>query len=345
MVGSILVRFAQGVGIDHYGASRIWVYSMGAYSASLLAHLWLTSAFSPWIFLARILMQSSLAGVFGASITFVSLRVPPQRMAEIIGTLGTSGFIGILVGPALADWLSGTGRPSPADLERLFQTAAGVAVTGTIATWLAVRGEPRAAPGHPPRLFSLLRLYTPWMSALVAAAMGAGFAIPMTFLRPFAAELRIDRIGVYFGVYAVSAFIARVSTRQLFQRYGNRRWIVTGMALLTTSYLLYIPATTLWLLAIPGAIAGVAHALLFPAVMADGTSAFPRRFLGVATSFMLAMFDFGTFLGAPMVGSFLQAAKQHDLPAYPCMFAGVAAVLAAISVAFWNRGSRVKVTG
>jgi predicted MFS family arabinose efflux permease len=172
------------------------------------------------------------------------------------------------------------------------------------------------------------------MTALVAAAMGAGFAIPFTFLRPFAAEMHIERIGIYFAVYAVSAFIARVSTRQLFERYGNRRWIITGMTLLTVSYLLYLPATSLWALALPGAVAGVAHALLFPAVMAAGTSAFPRRFLGVATSFMLAMFDLGTFLGAPIVGAFLREAKQRGIPAYPCMFAGTAAVFALISVAF-----------
>ena len=112
------------------------------------------------------------------------------------------------------------------------------------------------------------------------------------------------------------------------------------MSLLTLSYLLYIPAKTLWMLAIPGAVAGVAHALLFPAVMAAGTSAFPRRFLGVATSFMLAMFDFGTFIGAPIVGTFLREAKQRDWPAYPYMFAGTAIVFAAILCLYWRKGSR-----
>ncbi len=342
MVGSILVRFAQGVGIDHYGASRIWVYSMVGYTLSLVANLWLTSAFSPSIFLVRILMQSSLAGVFGASITFVSLRVPPQRMAEIIGTLGTSGFIGILIGPSIADWLCGSGSPARADLQHLFQTAAGIAVVGTVATWFAARGEFRSARRPQPRLSNLLRRYTPWMTALVAAAMGAGFAIPFTFLRPFAAELHIERIGIYFGVYAVAAFIARVSTRQMFERYGNRRWIIAGITLLTVSYLLYIPATNMWTLALPGAVAGVAHALLFPAVMAAGTSAFPRRFLGVATSLMLAMFDFGTFIGAPIVGTFLHEAKQRGFPAYPCMFGGMAVVFAVISVAFWINSRTIR---
>ena len=115
---------------------------------------------------------------------------------------------------------------------------------------------------------------------------------------------------------------------------GNRPWIVIGLGLLAVSYLCYLPVATAWQLAIPGAIAGAAHALLFPAVMAAGTSAFPRRYLGVATSFMLAMFDVGTFVGAPVVGAFIRAAKRHSLAAYPWMFGSVAATLFVITVVF-----------
>lgn len=335
MAGSILMRLAQGVCIDHYGASRVWVVSMLIYSVAMAAHLWLSTAFSPMIFIVRTLMQASLAGVFGASITFVSLRVPPQRMAEIIGTLGTSGFIGFLVGPAIGDLICGTGPAERAHLQRLFVLTVVIAVIGTIAAWLSTRGEVRTARGRQPRLTNLLRRYTPWLTALVAMAMGAGFNIPFTFLRPFAVETHIENIGVYFGVYAVAAFVTRLSTRQMFVRYGNRPWIIAGMLLLTTSYLLYLPATKLWQLLIPGTVAGIAHALLFPAVMAAGTAAFPRRFLGVATSLMLAMFDFGSFVGAPVVGAFLHVAKQQSGSAYHWMFAGTATLFAVVTVLYW----------
>jgi MFS family permease len=335
MAGSILMRLAQGVCIDHYGASRVWVFSMIAYGLSLAAHLGLSTAYSWEIFLVRTLMQASLAGVFGASITFVSLRVPPQRMAEIVGTLGTSGFIGIMVGPAIGDWLCSRGPAQRTNLQHLFLLTVAITVFGTVATWLATRGEIRAAPRRQPRLSSLLRRYTPWSTALVATAMGAGFSIPFTFLRPFAVEMRIENVGFYFGVYAISAFITRLSTRHLFERYGNRPWIMAGMLMLTASYLLYLPARTLWQLAIPGAVAGVAHALLFPAVMAAGTSAFPRRYMGVATSLMLAMFDFGSFIGAPVVGAFLREGKRQSIAAYPWMFAGTALVFAVVAAVFW----------
>jgi MFS family permease len=337
MAGSIVIRFAQGVGIDRHGAGRIWASSMVAYTVALLLHLTIATAYGPSIFLARLLMQSAVAGIFGASITFVSLRVPPQRMAEIIGTLGTSGFIGIMVGPMISDWICGHGPPVREQVDRLFQVAAGIAVMATIVVLLAVRREFRVPRRRQPSLGGMLRRYTPWVTCLVSVAMGAGFAIPMTFLRPFAAELRIDHVGVYFAVYAALAFAARLATRQMFERYGNRRWIITGVILLSVSYLFYLPATSLAGLAIPGAIAGVAHALLFPAVMAAGTSVFPRRFLGVATSLMLAMFDLGAFLGAPLVGAFVREAKQRGWPAYPYAFSAVAVFLALIAACYWIR--------
>lgn len=334
MLGSIAMRLVLGMGIDRYGAGRVWQWSTIAYCLSLFLHLFLSSAYSPNVFLARILMQTSLAGIFGASITFVSLRVPPQRMAEIIGTLGTSGFIGILLGPLIGDWLFGTNVVRRREVETLFVSATVVAILASTATWFATWRDVVPVSRRPPSLWRLVKRYTSMRVALVSAAMGAGFAIPMTFLRPFAAEMRLSKIGLYFAVYAASAFAARLATRQMFQRFGNRPWIILGMGLLTTSYLLYVPVQQTWHLLAPGAIAGIAHALLFPSVMSAGSTVFPRRYRGIATSLMLAMFDLGAFIGAPVVGAFVQYAKRTDIPAYPAMFAATAGAMLLVTLAF-----------
>jgi MFS family permease len=336
MIGSIAMRLVQGEAIDRYGAGRVWRWSISLYFISLLLHLTLDSAYSPAIFVVRIAMQSTLAGMFGSSITFVSLRVPPPRMAEMIGALGTSGFIGILVGPLVSDWIGSSSHDPRLNVERMFWGAAACAFVSAITAWLATQGEPRPTPRRRPHLGHVLRRYFPFMLAMAAAAMGAGFSIPMSFLRPFAKEYDLGGVGVFFAVYASTAFAARIASRSLFERHGNRPWIILGLALLAISYVAYLPVQRPWQLGFPGAIAGVAHALLFPAIMAAGTSAFPRRYLGVATSFMLAMFDFGTLLGAPLVGSFLRWAKTQGWPDYPAMFSAVAGVLTLVTFSFWS---------
>lgn len=334
MIGSIAIRVAQGEAIDRYGAGRIWRVSIMVYSVSLLLHLLVTTAYSPAAFLARVLMQSGLAGFFGSSITFVSLRVPPQKMAEVVGALGTSGFLGLMLGPLLGDWLGRAEAESSQQVRTMFLTAAVLASASTVMTFLAVRGTERPVHHPRPSLIGVIHQHRPVMIWLSACVMGAGFAIPATFLRPFAVEYNLSGIGVFFFVYALTGFGARIASRSVFERFGNRPWIVAGLILLTVSYLCYVPVTKTWQLVFPAVVAGCAHALLFPSIMSAGTAAFPRQYLGVATSLTLAMFDVGTLVAAPMIGVFLSVVRPHTRFAYTWMFAGVAIIFGLVTMAF-----------
>jgi len=287
-------------------------------------------------------MQASLAGFFGSSITFVSLRVPPLRMAEMVGALGTSGFIGIMLGPLVGDLLASNGTSQAVFVQRLLQSAGALACLSTIGTWFVTRDSVRPPHRRRPNLLHLVARYNPLGISVTAVAMGAGFSIPMIFLRPFAIEAGLGKVGIFFLVYASVAFAARVATRPHFARMGNRLWIRIGLTLLSVSFLCYIPVTKAWHLIFGAALAGTAHALLFPSIMAAGTAAFPRRYLGIATSLMLAMFDVGAFVGAPIIGAFLREAKQQTSIAYPLMFAGTSTVLGLITVLYCCRSGRNK---
>ncbi len=334
MIGSIIIRLAQGEAIDRCGAARVWLWSSLLYSLSLMLHLTVTTAYGAEIFLIRLLMQASLAGFSGASITFVSLRVPPHRMAEMVGALGTSGFLGIMLGPLLGDWLASSGEDRVIVVDRLFLIASTLAIFSTAVAWFVSGDAPPQVHRRRPHLWHVVARYHPLVLSITAAAMGAGISIPMTFLRPFAVAAHLDNVGLFFVVYASVGFATRVATAPYFSRMGNRFWIITGLSIMTVSFLCYIPVTRTWHLILPGSIAGIAHALLFPAVMTAGTTAFPRRYLGVATSLILATFDMGVFLGAPLMGAFIREAKHHTTAAYPITFAVTAAVIGSVTVLF-----------
>ncbi len=339
MVGSIIFRMAQGEAVDRYGASRVWLWSIAIYSLSLLAHLMLTSANGPAVFIARAVMQASLAGVFSSSITFVALRARPERMAEVVGTLGTSGFIGLMIGPVISDWLGRDGNVGPQMVQQMFGTALSLAVASTFAMWLGSHGSTVPIRHARPKPWSVVWQYQPWLLSITAAAMGAGFSIPMIFLRPFAIETNMNGVGLFFFVYASTGFITRIASRSLFARYGNRPWICLGLGLLTLSYVSFIPVSQAWHLVIPAFIAGAAHALLFPSVMSEGTRAFPRKYLGVATALTLTMFDIGTFISAPLIGWFLDIAKVHTNNAYTWLFCAIAVLFAITTVVYCTKSS------
>jgi MFS family permease len=326
MVGALAMRMVQGVGIDRYGPRIVWVGSVALFIVSLLCHLWITRIDGPSIFLVRVLLNTSIAGAFGASTTYISLLVPKQRVPEIVGTLGTSGFLGQCLGPMVGDYLF-QGEITRGTIDSMFLTAAAISAVALVCAFIATRGTARPASHPHPPVAELLRRYHPGAMLLVAVAMGLGVGMPQTFLRAYARELHIDGIRVYFLIYAVMAFSVRLLTRRMAETHGVKAMVLLGLGTLALSMLLYPLASDEWTLAIPAGVAGFAHALLFPAVIGGGSISFPSRFRGLGATLMFAMFDLGNLVGQPAVGGILEAARELHVPAYPTMFLTIAATL------------------
>ena len=113
MLGAIAMRIFQGVGIDRYGAGNIWIVSVALVCVSLFAHTQVSSLNTPLVFMARILYTTSLAGAFGASITFVSSRAPDGRTGEMIGALGGRGARAVPLVATSCDVLDSGGLVDP----------------------------------------------------------------------------------------------------------------------------------------------------------------------------------------------------------------------------------------
>jgi MFS family permease len=348
MLGALTMRIFLGRSIDRYGAANVWAASVALGLISLLAHLWVLRIDTPLIYLLRIVYTISLAGAFGASITFVSLRAPAHRTGETIGALGSSGFIGMAVGPVIADHLfaqPATGRES---VDRMFLWAAGMSLIALVATLQArTLGEPRrrvkrrAVP-----TWWVLKRYQPGVILLVGIAMGLGIGIPFYFLRPFAEHLGIHGIRDFFLVYAGVAFFIRVVCRRWPDRWGVRRSVLLGMVFLTAEMLSFLLVRSRSSLMLPALLGGIAHAFVFPAAMTGGSLAFPIRYRGLATTLMLSAFDLGNLVGQPAVGSVLALAEVMGWPPYPTMYLSVAALLVAVlGVYAWSPGSSSRPDG
>lgn len=330
MVGSLLTRLALGVGIDRYGPRRIWIVSTCLFAVACLGHLLVVRIDGPLIYALRILHQSCVAGFFGASITFVSRRAAVHRIAEVVGALGTSGFLGMTIGPILGDLVCGPGPVPRERLVMLFSLAGGLSLgSAAFGAW-ATRGESPAEHHHQHSMWALLKRHHPGALLLVSAAMGFGLGMPGVFLRTYAAEIGIPRISWFFLVYMPVAFSTRMLVRKLHQRLGIAPMIDIGMAAMVLGTLAYLAVSSEAMLVAPAVFLAVAHALIFPAVIAGAAVEFPERHRGLGMTLILALMDVGTLLGAPLVGGLLLAARRFGWPPYPTMFSTVAAVMMAV---------------
>ena len=334
MTGALAMRGALGMAIDHYGARRIWVASLLAVIAALVWHTGITSVHTPAVYLARIVMMVGLAGAFGASLTFISLRAPAGRIGEMVGTLGSSGFIGMALGPVIGDWLFAGGDATAIQVGRMFWMAVGSAALSAGSALAATHGSSPPAPRRTPSLWSLIRRYHPGPMLLVAAAMGVAVMTPHTFLRAYTAHLDIPRIRTFFFVYAAVAFSVRLATRRFTDRFGVRPVVLLGLGFMSASMLSYLLVRSELLLALPAALAGVAHAFLFPAVVTGGSVAFPARYRGLATTLILGMFDLSNLIGQPVLGGIIEYAPRLGLPPYAAMFSSIAACMLLAAVGY-----------
>ena len=222
MIGSLLMRLALGSCIDNYGTKMVWLGSTLLFAATCFAHLAVASHTGVAIYVLRILFCCALAGIAGASMTFVSKRGPTERMAELVGMLGTSGFLGIVVGTLLGDFLLGSVTVDRSQVELMFIAAGVLGLLSFPFAWLATRAEVRPKPSAGSSLLGVLRRHHPGAVLVVGVAMGLGLGLPGVFLRTYAAELDIPRIGLFFLVYAAAAIVTRVVTRRWPERFGTR---------------------------------------------------------------------------------------------------------------------------
>jgi MFS family permease len=333
--GAILMRMAQGVAIDRLGAKWIWLACLGLYGVSIVWHLQISNL-GLQVFCARILMNTSLAGAFGSSIAYVSLRSPPGRVAETVGMLGTSGFVGMAIGPVIGDWLFANDDPTDLQIQSMFYAcliAIGLAIVLVLFSGNSKRSQTKEGLLG---VLMIVRDHQPGFLLVVGMAMGLGISLPHSFLRPYVKELGIDELKTFFLCYTIVAFVVRILTRKLPDLWGFRLGILIGLSCLALSMPAYLLVNQTWTLIIPATIAGVAHAFLFPSVIAAACESFPEDHRGIATSIILGMFDAGVLIGAPLVGSLLMMTESAGIASYPTMFVFVGGLLAMVAISYYR---------
>jgi MFS family permease len=307
MIGSLLARLSLGRDIDGHGIRRMWIGSSLLFVIGAAATT-VTETLGWELYAARAAFAVGLSSMFACSISHIQHPVPPHRRTEVIGMLGSSGFVGMIFGTQLGDLLFQQFPPGRFVFTLLFS---GTTLCGVLYLALVVyltRGDRHVRPQETYAAHRLMFRYWPGPVVLVALMMGLGFVVTTVFLTRHATEAGLPGIRTFFTVYALSAFVVRWVSRNWSYSIGRHRMILLGLLGHGLGFLMLSRVSAEWHLIGPAMLCGFGHALLFPCVVSLGSGAFPPEYRGSGTTLTLGFMDLGILLSAPLLGRVIDEA-------------------------------------
>jgi MFS family permease len=249
----------------------------------------------PLVILVRLIAGGGEAAFAIAVLTMAADLAPADRRGEAMSLVTTASYLGLTIGPVLADFALGGARYGLAWLAAtVFVLLAGVAVIPLGETRPAAAHE--AAAGWLPPRTALL----PGLLVLLALLGFGGF---VAFAALYARELGFGRPGLIFALFGGIIVVVRTFGRKLPDRLGGRRTLV----LCFVNLALGLATIGVWQteagLLVGTAIFAVGQALSYPAavLLAMETSSEAERsaVVGGVTAFVDVALSLGAFtLGA-----------------------------------------------
>jgi MFS family permease len=198
---------------------------------------------------------------FAAGMTLVADVAPRAKLAQAIGLFGAAALSMSALGPAVAEPMAARwGAHS------VFVLAA---VAAAVGAWFCLRLPEAAIAAAPARATASepSSARTRASAIIVFAVGGLAATGVVTFVAPFALQHHIEIVRGFFVAYTVTALAMRIGGARVTDRLGHRRVALAGCAGYGLVMVVMGGAGPGHLILL-GAAFGVAHGVLYPALMA-----------------------------------------------------------------------------
>jgi len=144
------------------------------------------------------------------------------------------------------------------------------------------------------------RLMPLWIVTLLFAL---AISSRLSFVAPFAYQRGIRRVGNYFAIYAVTGMAVRVVSGRLMDRMGLERTLAPSMMTLAVGLALIGATGHFGLLDLAGAVGGLGHGYLYPALSAMVIARTEIAATGRSASIYQSLYDIGAMIGPYGLGA------------------------------------------
>jgi len=245
---------------------------------------------------------------------FAAQIAPPHRRAESLGTIGLAGFLGLVLGPTLGDFIF-SGQTTSILPYRVFFSASAVCslAAGMIMLRVRLASDARAGASAgsaasggtvtgPAAAFRVILAHWPGMILLVGLCFSMAYCIQMVFLERLAEAQGFQDIKIFFLLYAPTAMTLRVLLRRMPERVGRERTVLIGLVLMAGGILCLTGIQSQYELILPGLLMGAGHSLIFPSMVDLAAGSLPASHRGTGTALILGSGDLGFLIGFATLG-------------------------------------------
>ncbi|OGO52882.1 MAG: hypothetical protein A2V84_01645 [Chloroflexi bacterium RBG_16_70_13] len=318
-VSSLLLRPFAGRWADQRGRRIMLIVGAALQVVAAAGHLVADSI--ALLVAMRLLLGAAEAVFFVGGMAAATDLAPERRRGEAISLISTSLYLGVAIGPVLAEWLYGV-----AGYAAVWIGATAISLAAVAISWVAPETLPASERRKPEATTSLLhrRGIVPGLLVLCGAwGMGAYFA----FLPLLGEQLDLAGVGGYFAAFALVVIGLRVVFARLPDRLGPARLSGTALVLSATGMAIagFFPSEPgLWAATI---VFGAGVAFTFPAIVALSVMGVPPDERGAVVGTTSLFIDVAFGLSPALLGLLAGPAG------YPATFL-VSSIVAAIG-AMW----------
>ncbi|MCH7669960.1 MAG: MFS transporter [Acidobacteria bacterium] len=330
-VFAIALRPVVGRLIDTVGRRPVVLTAAVVDLLAILAFL-LISEVGPLLYIVRGIQMVSSGSLFAVLLVYGADVVPASRRTEGLALFGVSGLAPLALGGIAGDLALRDNN-----YDTLFIVAAMFVAASLVFSWFlpeSVTQREAASRTSFRHVVSRRQLLPVWWLTFVFSFVLVGYFV---FLKTFVEETGVGSVGLFFGAYAATAVVLRLSLAWLPARIGENRVLFPAVGFVAVGFLVLALSSGIAGVILSGMLGGIGHGFAFPILYSQAITRVSDADRGSSMALFTSLFDVGPLVAAPILGVLIEATS------YQTMYATLAGLTLVGLALYWVGNRRLGV--